>query len=228
MMGGLGSGRRSGWGRGAVEARRSIDVNRLHREGCLRAGWVGALQWTRDGEKMALIKLCAGQDRLDLAYHVRVGGGEWKDVAETIGIARVPCHFGGTRPYFICPACRRRVAKLHGPDRYFRCRRCCRLAHASQSENARDRALRRATKVRQRLGGEPSMAAPFPPKPKGMWPRTYECLRERAFEAETRAEEAFAHEAERLLARINKADRSRLSSRRHPSTRSPGAIPDRV
>ena len=45
-MGGLGSGRPSGSGRSTVEACRSIDVNRLHREGCLRPGWGGGWQWT--------------------------------------------------------------------------------------------------------------------------------------------------------------------------------------
>ena len=38
MMGGLGSGRPTGSGRDTVEACRSIDVNQLHRKGCLRAG----------------------------------------------------------------------------------------------------------------------------------------------------------------------------------------------
>ena len=208
-MGGFGSGRPSGSGRDTVEACRSIDVNRLHREGCLRAGWMGGWQWTRDGEKVASINLRAEADRLHLSYRVRIGGGEWEDVAETVRIVRVPCRFGGTRPYFICPgvvngiACGRRVAKLHGPGRYFLCRHCYRLAHASQSEGAWDRALRRANKIRQRLGGDPGMAAPFPPKPKGMWRRTYERLREQAFEAEMRADEAFALRAERLLARID-------------------------
>ena len=42
-MGGFGSGRPSGSGRDTVEACRSLDVNRLHREGCLRAGWCGRL-----------------------------------------------------------------------------------------------------------------------------------------------------------------------------------------
>jgi hypothetical protein len=41
-MGGFGSGRPSGGGRDKVEACRSIDVNRLHREGCLRGGWWAA------------------------------------------------------------------------------------------------------------------------------------------------------------------------------------------
>ena len=40
-MGGLGSGRPSGTGRAKVEGCRSLDVNRLHREDCLRPGWLG-------------------------------------------------------------------------------------------------------------------------------------------------------------------------------------------
>ncbi len=172
-MGGFGSGRPSGSGRGKVEACRSIDVNRLHREGCLRAGWMGSWQWTRDGEQVASINLRAEHDRLHLTYRVRIGGGEWEDVAETVRIVRVACRFGGARPYFICPgvvngiACGRRVAKLHGPGRYFLCRHCYRLAHASQSEGAWDRTLRRANKIRQRLGGDPGMAAPFPAEAEG-------------------------------------------------------------
>ena len=218
-MGGFGSGRTSGSGRDTVEACRSIDVNRLHREGCLRAGWMGGWHWTRDGEKVASINLRTEADRLHLSYRVRIGGGEWEDVAETVCIVSAPCRFGGSRPYFICPGvvngvtCRRRVAKVHGPGRYFLCRHCYRLAHASQSEGIWDRALRRANKIRMSLGGAPGMAAPFPQKPKGMWRRNYARLREQALEAELLAEQRLVLWADRLRVRIGNPKRKRRFSR---------------
>jgi hypothetical protein len=211
MMGGFGSGRPSGSGRDKVESCRSIDVNRLHRDGCLKPGWLGFSQWTRDGEKVASIGIRAEADLLRLSYRVSISGGEWQDVTECIRIVRVPSRFGGVRPYFICPgvvngiACGRRVAKLYGPGRYFLCRHCYRLAHASQSEGAWDRSLRRANKIRERLGGEPGMASPFPPRPKGMWRRTYERLSEQVINAEMRVDEAFVLQAQRFLARTENA-----------------------
>jgi len=72
--------------------------------------------------------------------------------------------------------------KLHGPGRYFLCRHCYRLAQASQSENVWDRLLRRANKIRHRLGGDAGMASPLR-KPKGMWRRTYERLVEECHQA---------------------------------------------
>jgi hypothetical protein len=211
-MGGSGSGRPSS-GRSAVESCRSIDVNRLQRVGCLRSGWAGGWQWKCEGENVASIHLRAETDRLHFSYRVRVGGGDWENVAETVRIVRVPCRFGGTRPYFICPgvmngiACGRRAAKLHGPGRYFLCRHCYRLANASQREGKADRALRRANKIRQRLGGDPGMTKPFPEKPKGMWRRTYERMCEQAFDAEMLADEAFAIRIQRLLAWSDKSKR---------------------
>jgi len=212
-MGGFGSGRPSGYGRPIVEACRSIDVNRLHRAGCLVPGWAGGWQWTCDGEQVANINLRAGTDRLQLSYRWRLSGGEWKDVEETVRIVRLPCRYGGSRPYFTCPgvvngiACGRRVVKLYGPGRYFLCRHCYRLVNASQNEVAWDRSLRRAGKIRRRLGGEDGTATPFPSRPKGMWRRTYERLREEALEAEFLADEAFIMRTQRLLAHIDRSNR---------------------
>lgn len=217
-MGGFGSGRPAG--RSTVEACRSIDVNRLHREGCLSAGWMGGWQWTRDGEQVASIMLRAEHDRLHLTYRYRCYGGDWEDVCQTVPVVRTACRLGGTRPYFICPGvvngitCGRCVAKLYDPGRYFLCRHCYRLAYTSQSEGGWDRALRCANKIRRSLDGDPGMAARFPPRPKGMWRRTYERLRERAFEAEMLADEAFTLQAARLLARIDKPKRKSPNHKR--------------
>jgi hypothetical protein len=198
-----------------VEGCRSLDVNRLHREGCLRSGWSGIWQWTRDGERTAWINLRAAFDRLDLSYHVRIGGGDWEDINESVRIVHAGCRDGGPRPYFICPGvvngrvCGRRVAKLYQPTRYFLCRHCNRLTYAGQSEGGLDRILRRANKIRQRLGGDPGMASSFPTRPKGIWRRTYERLHRRTFGIEMCAEEAMGRYIGKLKARVDAASRKR-------------------
>lgn len=201
VMGGFGSGRPGGSGRDTVEACRSLDVNRLRAAGRLAPGRSGGWQWTRDGEQVASITLRAEADRVVLSYRYRFGGGEWQGVEQTVRIARVPCRFGGERPYFLCPgvvdgvACGRRVAKLHGAGRHFLCRHCHHLAYASQRleplEGRRQAAQDRASRLRRRLGGaasRPPYYADVPPRPKGMWRKTYRRLRRQVVEAEREAE----------------------------------------
>jgi hypothetical protein len=195
-MGGFGSGRPEGGGRSLVEHSRSLNVDRLQRTGCLAPGWSGLWQWTQDGERVAWIGIIAAAGHLRLVYRVRSQGSDWREVEETIPIEQVRCPFGGTRPYFRCPGvfngipCGDRVAKLFLATHWFLCRRCSRLAYASQRETGLDRTLRRANKIRCRLGGEAGLAARFPERPKGMWWRTYDRLRWRVFEAEMAAEES--------------------------------------
>jgi hypothetical protein len=115
-------------------------------------------------------------DRVVLSYRHRCGSGaEWEDVKEPVPLEWTPCNFGGERPWFICPrvACGRRVAILYGPGKYFLCRHCYELRYASQREDKAGRALRRAQKIRQRLGGSANMMEPFPERPKGMHHDTY-------------------------------------------------------
>jgi hypothetical protein len=150
---------------------------------------------------------------LVLSYRVRIGSGDWLDIREAVPIVYMPCRFGGTRSYFLCPNavsnvyCGRRVVKLYGVDRYFLCRHCYRLAYASQSEDALNRTLRRASKIRLRLAGKPGMAAGFPSQPKGMWRRTYERLRDRAIDAEIQADEVIAIYTRRLRPEVDELER---------------------
>ena len=206
-MGGLGSGRQKNRGRKTLECYRMLDIDQLREMGCLRPGWSGACQWT-DGNEVASINVRAEVKRLHLSYTVRVGDGERQDMAEAIPIVHLRCRFGGTRAYFICPGpgdgadCGRRITKLHLSQRYFLCRHCNQLAYASQYEQPWKRALRRANKLKQRLGIDVGIAEPFPAKPKGMWGRTYGCLLDEILQAEMLANEAQANRFQRLLAQI--------------------------
>jgi hypothetical protein len=209
-MGGFGSTR---WAwistRDTVESSRSLDISRLHRAGCLNPGYRGGCEWTRDGEPVASVRLQRDGDALVLCYRVQRYGQEWQDVEQRTQIVWRPCRLGGERPYFLCPrvvngiVCGRRAAKLYGVGTYFLCRHCYRLAYASQREDRYDRALRRANKIRMRLGGGPGMASAFPARPKGMRRETYERLQSAVLNAEISAEERLVI----ALARLQRRDR---------------------
>ena len=83
--------------------------------------------------------------------------------------------FGGRRWWFICPRTGARVAKLHLPPGAltFASRRAYRLAYKCQRETPYDRAIRRALKLRRRLGDEGCIGDDVD-KPKWMRCATFE------------------------------------------------------
>lgn len=194
-MGGYGSGR-PGW-RTKAEHCRSLDVNRLKRAGCLKPGYFGGWQWSRDGEQVASIGLRGERGNLRLVYRHRPLGEDWEEVDYRVPLATVPCNLGGERTFFLCPgnrngrSCWKRVAKLYSAGRYYLCRHCYQIAYASQSEDRTDRLRRTADRKRMALGGDIGMGAMLPPRPKGMWRRTYERKLAGIIEADERADQAF-------------------------------------
>ena len=86
-----------------------------------------------------------------------------------------PCNFGGQRPWFIC-WCGRRAALLYLVNKYFRCRKCLGLIHASVNESKPDRAYRKMLKIRRRLGCSDDIMEPISFKPKGMHYKTFRRL----------------------------------------------------
>ena len=168
-MGGPGSGNR--WHSGAkstTDDYRTLDVRRFAVAGVLRPNYWGGWRWTRGGEVVASIQTRAEDDRIILIYRHR-NGGEWKDEEYPVRIERTRCHLGGSRPWFICPAlgCGKRVAILYGGG-IFACRHCYELAYASSREEAGDRTIRRADRLRARLGWEPGILNGEGGKPKWM------------------------------------------------------------
>jgi len=135
------------------------------------------VSWTRGGEPAGMMGVTAHADRVVLDYRARSGSDDWMPMQYTVRLTWTATPFGGTRPWFVCPGsgCGRRVAILYG-GMVFACRHCHRLAYACQSEDASSRAIRRADKIRGRLGWEPGVANGVGAKPKWMRWRTFERL----------------------------------------------------
>ena len=188
-MGNYRSGRRFFPGaKTTVEDCRSLDVVQWAREGLTLPGPVrsGVWQWSSSRTGQSTSSIGYSIDMTD--PHVRLEysltrTGEHRDYR--VELVSTSPNYGGLRWWFICPvsmggrACQRRVRKLYlSPGCCcFACRQCCRLSYTSQREDDANRALSKAQAIRERLGGSGSMMEAFPPKPKGMWWRTYRRLR---------------------------------------------------
>lgn len=177
-MGGWGSG---SWqsGKSTTSSYRMLDVRRLARDGFLLPGKWFKWNWLCEGEVIASIQIRVGEDRVTLNYRARSYGGDWQQHDYPVYLDWTVCGLGGRRAWFRCPArgCGRRVAVLYG-GAIFACRHCHRLVYDSQREQCDDRMSRRAEKIRQRLGWEPSILNGDGGKPKGMHWRTFERLQQ--------------------------------------------------
>jgi hypothetical protein len=152
--------------RGICESYDSVDIRELYRDGRSPLKWPAASWPDRTKADAIMLPL------------------------QCVSVVWTRCPFGGSRPWFVCPTpdCGRRVAKLYGGEE-FACRHCHGLVYASQRQGPTGRGIRRAQKIRMRLGGTSDLTKPFPQKPRGMHWRTYNRLRERATTAERRSYE---------------------------------------
>ena len=113
---------------------------------------------------------------VELAYSYTPNGGPAEVIRQAVMLETTPCTLGGTRPWFCCPTCTRRVAVIYGVGRLFACRRCKGLTYASQTEDDGDRAIRRADSIRKRLGWPPGIFNPAGSRPAGMHWSTFRKL----------------------------------------------------
>ena len=161
---------RPGW-HAKTAGKLAVDVRKLHRDGhlsgCYRMHW----HWSSG----ATIELDTTPDIVTLTYRYKDGGGEWRDVRQTVTVTRTPCHYGGSRPWFACPRCYGRVAILYLWN-VPACRKCARLVYPSQADDAMGRSWRRTRKLEKRLSG--GTGEWNYRRPKGMRRATFERLRE--------------------------------------------------
>lgn len=177
---------RPGW-HGKVEHCRSIDIRRFQREDMLKPGsWAWHWRDTKTNKIVSSIGILGGAAHMTLTFSM-----EGVDIRERLDISRTACKLGGSRAWFHCPRCRRRVAKLHLRGGSFACRACQRLTYASQSDGLVGRLWRQQAKIEAKL-------APNWQRPRHMHQRTYERLRERLWNLDAAREEAFALAVSRM------------------------------
>ena len=182
-MGGFGSGRRRNQATRTVEQCRCLDLTYINRRHLLTPSRVFSLSWTNSLKEVVA----------SASFSVRGDANDQRAVSlevihpkphYDIKLSWTACNYGGSRPWFVCPGCGRRVVKLYWLGGYFLCRHCHGLTYASKRHDAGDRALSKAQKIRRRLGGSASLAEPFPGKPPGMHWKTYQRLEEEGLRAE--------------------------------------------
>ncbi|MFX0095722.1 MAG: hypothetical protein ACFFBD_28550 [Candidatus Hodarchaeota archaeon] len=138
------------------------------------------MSWSCNGEESGSVRYRIETNRMILNYRHRQNGGEWESVEQFIPFERTPCNYGGCRWWFKCPNCSRRVALLYGAGKYFLCRHCYGLVYSSQQESRPDRLMRKARKIRKRLGASKNLMESILFKPKNMHQKTFDRLRREA------------------------------------------------
>lgn len=174
---------------------RQIDVRRLADEGILSPGWRGHWRWKHDGEQVASVgMICESRDKLRLVY-TSSSRSSWRD-DETdhdypVLLEYTEPHFGGERPWLLCPAkgCGRRCAILYG-GAVFACRECHDLAYPRENmSGSRSQVARhRLRKLADKLDADELSVGMYsfprtPARPKGMHESTYRELLEEFREA---------------------------------------------
>ena len=151
-MGGFGSGRYYHWSsRVTTEECKRIDIRWLKQNGYMVTNTRGSLSWTSRGKPSGGIGYTMLKDKMVLNYKYQANDDDWQSIEETIHFVLTRCNYGGTRQWFLCPGCGRRVAILYLWRGLFTCRKCAHVVYGSQQESELDRLARKAKKIRHKM-----------------------------------------------------------------------------
>ena len=219
-MGGYGSGPYGVCGKSGkrtVEGCLRIDIRELRKKDYLRPGLFYTWQWhsSRDPQDNPRYHSSVGitvyQDGIKLKYTVTPEGEKkGTDYEYKISYAWTSCHYGGKRPWFVCPNinCGRRVAVVYCPlgGKYFLCRYCWNLTYNSCQTSGKlfDQATNRVRRLRRKLGAwgdREYPERPLPERPKGMHWKTYDRLVDEIIEAEQLRHWVFISDAMAMIRR---------------------------
>jgi hypothetical protein len=169
-MGNLNSGRYDRPRRFTTEEVVSIDVRQIFRLPWLPGQWSPYL--IGNGKRHAFMHYQLANDQIIFGIST---GNHIHDIRR-VSVTWSDRNFDGRQPYFLCPEshCGKRVSILYLTENKLACRTCSQLAYESQHETKHLRLMRRASKLRKKLGAPTRLLAPIPAKPKRMHHETYE------------------------------------------------------
>ena len=175
-MGGIGSGRRFQNRRGPkLEEVPQLDVRALKRSGLFdQSTSNGTITWRNIGLTECALAYSYADSTLSISYAVKTPHTASETISEHIFIDRTVCNYGGTRTWFSCPNCNARKAILYCASKRFLCRQCYGLSYSSQNEVYADRMIRKAKKLRSKLGASMNLRLPISERPHGMYRTTFD------------------------------------------------------
>ncbi|EKD99840.1 MAG: hypothetical protein ACD_22C00166G0006 [uncultured bacterium] len=122
---------------------KKIEISQLKRRGFLNIWRDEVITWVVNGVDTGSVRIqvsthTEGNKYVTFLYNSTSPGKEKVSYCYIHSLTTSRCNFGGTRYWFICRFCGRRVGILYMGDTYFRCRHCLNLTYNSRNENRRD------------------------------------------------------------------------------------------
>lgn len=224
-MGGLGSGRHKYAKTPTVGQSTALSINWID-EFTESPGLDGKITWNESEEEATILMRVTSESESDTAdgrpsrlrFRYQTRNADSGDVLDEydycVQLDYTECNFGGYRPWFRCPACGDRVAKLYMPPGRYRmaCRECYELGYYSSRISGNDieeaelryrRAFAKADKDNRRPHPEGS---PYrPERPKGMHHDTFDERMQDVRAARREWYRAFNDRMRELLRRMDKS-----------------------
>ncbi len=127
--------------------------------------------------KLATVKSLENYPKLPInsVTHQLSKAGAFIVNGEQITVTATSCNYGGSRYWWQCPKCGRRVGVLYFNQSY-QCRHCIGANYSIQLQQPIDRLFKRVAVIRERLGWPQGIANGKGERPRYMHHKTYQKL----------------------------------------------------